>query len=150
MIPPLEIRFDVAAPQVHAFETWTSRIDSWWPRTHSVSEDDALTVVLEPQLGGRLYERTSSGDEFDWGEVTVWEPPDRFGYLWHLRRDRADATDVLITFVPLDERSTRVDIRHTGWERLGDGGQDWREQNQGGWSGVLPSYIATAETKGTS
>jgi len=31
----------------------------------------------------------------------MWEPPTRIGYLWHLRRDRADATEVEITFTPL-------------------------------------------------
>ena len=34
----------------------------------------------------------SSGVEHDWGDVTVWEPPTRLGYTWHLNRDRSDAT----------------------------------------------------------
>ena len=37
---------------------------------------------------GRIYERTPAGTEHDWGEVTVWEPPARLAYLWHLRPDR--------------------------------------------------------------
>ena len=33
------------------------------------------------------------------GEVTIWEPPTRLGYLWHLRGDGADATEVEIQFI---------------------------------------------------
>lgn len=29
----------------------------------------------------------------------VWEPPLRLAFSWHLRAERADATDVSITFV---------------------------------------------------
>ena len=39
--------------------------------------------------GGQIYE-TSAGVKHAWGEVTVWEPPRRLAYLWHLGRDRAD------------------------------------------------------------
>jgi hypothetical protein len=49
-------------------------------------------------IGGRIYERTRDGTEIDWGEITVWEPPTRLAYRWHIRRDRADATDVEIPF----------------------------------------------------
>jgi hypothetical protein len=148
MIEPLTLSFEVAAARDHAFHAWTDHFGRWWPKTHSVSGDPALTVVLEPMLGGRLYERTPSGEEHDWGEITVWDPTTRFGYLWHLRRDRADATDVVISFAELDEHRTRVDIEHTGWERLGAGGQDWRDANIGGWSSMLPFYLeyVTKET----
>jgi hypothetical protein len=70
------------------------RIGTWWPADHTVTGDDDLAVVLEPRRGGRIFERTRDGVEHDWGEVTIWEPPTRLGYTWHLRRDRADATDV--------------------------------------------------------
>ena len=71
------------------------------PPTTPSRGEDGLTVVLERRPGGRIFERTASGVEHDWGEVTVWEPPARFAYLWHLRRDRSDATDVEIRFVAL-------------------------------------------------
>jgi Activator of Hsp90 ATPase homolog 1-like protein len=143
VIEPLRLSFDLACSQEHAFSTWTERIGDWWPRSHSVSGDPAR-VVLEPRLGGRLYERTSTGDEIAWGEVTVWEPPRRLGYLWHLRRDRTDATDVEITFTERGERATRVEIEHRGWERLGDGAS-WRERNQQAWSTLLPHYEEAIE-----
>ena len=53
------------------------------------------------------------------GEVTLWEPPHQLGYMWHLRQDRADWTDVEITFRPIDASTTLVEIEHRGWERLG-------------------------------
>ncbi len=141
MIEPLTLSFEVAVPRDRAFRAWTDQIGRWWPKSHSVTGDPALSVVLEPRLGGRLFERTPSGEEHDWGEITVWDPTTRFGYLWHLRRDRADATDVVISFSALDHHRTRVDIEHTGWERLGAGGQDWRDANFGGWSSMLPFYL---------
>ena len=64
-------------------------IGRWWPADHTVTGRDDLTVVLEDGVGGRIFERTPDGVEHDWGEVTLWNPPDRLGYRWHLRTDRA-------------------------------------------------------------
>ena len=103
-------------------------------------------MVLEPRVGGRLFERTRGGDEHDWGRVTVWEPPRRLGYTWHLRADRSDATDVEIRFVPAGG-GTRVEIEHRGWERLGaEPGRDWRDRNFGGWGTLLPHYRRAVES----
>ena len=126
MIEPLRLEFVVACPADHAFEVWTARIDQWWPDDHTVSAETDLTVVLEQRPGGRIFERTTAGAEHDWGEVTTWEPPTRFGYLWHIRRDRADATEVEIRFVDRGDATTRVEIEHRGWERLGTDGEHWR------------------------
>jgi hypothetical protein len=142
VIEPLRLTFDVPCPPTLAFEVWTGRIDGWWPADHTASGEPDATVVLEPRPGGRIFERTAGGIEHDWGEVTVWEPPDRFVYLWHLRRDRADATEVEIRFAPLGPAGTRVEIEHRGWERLGAGGQEWRDRNMGGWSTLLPHFRA--------
>jgi hypothetical protein len=93
---PIELELTVPCPPAHAFELWTARTSVWWPHSHSVSGDPGLTVTFEPHPGGRVFERTPDGAEHDWGEVVVWEPPERLTYLWHLRQDRADATEVTI------------------------------------------------------
>jgi uncharacterized protein YndB with AHSA1/START domain len=145
VIDPLRLTFDVRCPAEHAFEVWTARIGAWWPLDHTVSGADGLRVVLEGRVGGRIFERTAGGVEHDWGEVTVWEPPARLVYLWHLRRDRADATEVEIRFVAVAPAVTRVEIEHRGWERLGAQGPAWRDANYGGWSTLLPHYVTAAE-----
>jgi hypothetical protein len=66
--------------------------------------------------------------------------------LWHLRRDRADATEVEIRFIGLGEATTRVEIEHRGWERLGAEGVEWRDRNMGGWRTLLPHYVAAVRS----
>ena len=145
MIEPLMMSFEVACSPEHAFATWTSRIANWWPEDHTITGQAGLEVVLEPGVGGRIYERTPTGTEHEWGEVTVWEPPARLAYLWHLRRDRRQATDVEIRFVALAADRTRVEIEHGGWERLGDAAADWRDRNRSAWRTLLP-HFSTATT----
>ena len=84
-----------------------------------------------------------AGDEHDWGAVLEWEPPRRLVYRWHLRQERADATEVEIRFAsqPGGEGTT-VEIEHRGWERLGERGPQRRERNERGWGGLLPAYVA--------
>ncbi len=142
MIEPIRLAFDLDCPVEHAFDTWTGRISQWWPLDHTVSAEPGLEVVLEGRAGGRIFERETSGIEHDWGEVTIWEPPNRLAYTWHLNADRGDATNVEIQFVSRGDALTRVEIEHRGWDRLGAFGERWRERNLGGWSGVLPWYRA--------
>jgi len=128
----------------------TSETSRWWPVTHTVTAETGLEVVFEAGPGGRIFERTAAGVEGDWGEITVWEPPRRLGYLWHIRADRADATEVEIAFSDHGDATTRVEIEHRGWERLGTRGPGWRDANRSGWDGVLPHYLSACSRAGSS
>jgi uncharacterized protein YndB with AHSA1/START domain len=140
---PIALTFTVDCPPAHAFELWAERTTLWWPPGHSVSGAPEL-VAFEPRPGGRVFEREPGGAEHDWGEVLAWEPPRRLRYTWHLRADRADATEVEIRFEPADE-GTRVRIEHSGWERLGARAAERRERNERGWAGLLPHYVAACQ-----
>ena len=144
MIEPIRLSFEVDCAADHAFEVWTSRIDQWWPAAHTVSGDADATVFIEGRTGGRIFERTRTGAEHEWGEVTIWEPPTRLGYLWHIRRDRADATEVEIQFIRRGDATTLVEIEHRGWEALGADGESWRDRNHDSWATLLPHFVAAA------
>ena len=141
MIEPLALAFEVACSPEHAFAVWADRTSLWWPSSHSVSGAPGLTVTFEPRVGGRIFERAPDGSEHDWGEIVAWERPHRLAYLWHLRFDRADATEVEVTFEGAPSGTT-VRISHRGWERLGALGPERRARNEAGWSGVIPHYQA--------
>lgn len=147
MTGPLRLAFDVACTPEHAFSVWTNEIGSWWPPDHTLSGAPE-TIVLERVVGGRIFERTADGVEHDWGQVTVWEPPTTLGYLWHIGRDRAQATEVEIQFTPDGPEATRVEIEHRGWERLGAEGAEYRRRNVHGWETLVPHFRAAATTGG--
>jgi hypothetical protein len=63
-----------------------------------------------------------------------------------------EATDVQISFIPRGDAATRVEIEHSGWERLGGAGREWRERNTAGWRSLLPHFEEAcdrAQTPGT-
>ena len=62
-----------------------------------------------------------------------------FAYLWHLRQDRADATEVEVSFSPAPD-GAEVRIVHRGWERFGAKGPDLQQRNRQGWAGLLPHF----------
>jgi hypothetical protein len=141
VIEPLRLSFEIDCPADHAFDVWTTRLSTWWPKGHSTSGDPDTRVVLEPRLGGRIFERTSDGTEIDWGEITTWNPPSRLGYQWHIGRDADQATDVELSFVDLGDGRTRLDIVQSGWERLGDEGLAYRDANTNGWGSLMPRFL---------
>jgi uncharacterized protein YndB with AHSA1/START domain len=143
---PLVHEFEVACPVEHAFEMWAVRTSLWWPPSHSVSGAPEA-VAFEPRAGGRVFERAPDGEEHEWGQVVVWEPPRRLVYTWHLRQDRADATEVEIVFTASAD-GTVVRIEHRGWERLGTRGAGLRDRNVRGWAGLVPRYVAAAAVAG--
>ncbi|HUJ65609.1 MAG TPA: hypothetical protein VLX59_08745 [Acidimicrobiales bacterium] len=46
--------------------------------------------------------------------ITAWQPPDLLAYHWHLGVGPELATEVAVTFSPLDEGRTRVEIEQSG------------------------------------
>jgi uncharacterized protein YndB with AHSA1/START domain len=84
------------------------------------------------------------------GLLAVPLPPARRGHRsrsGHLRFDRADATEVEVTFTPIAE-GRQVRIEHRGWERLGAVGEERRDRNRHGWAGVTEHYRRVAMSFG--
>ena len=146
---PVRKSITVGASVEHAFTTFTEGIAQWWPLdTHSVAAEMATTsavgVAFDGRPGGRLYEQLSDGRECDWGEVLVWEPPNRIVLTWHPGYDDpAAATEVEVRFSPDGDR-TKVDLEHRGWERLRGRVGATRDAYDSGWDPVLRRYAEAA------
>jgi uncharacterized protein YndB with AHSA1/START domain len=137
----------VNVPVERAFEVFTAGIGTWWPlRTHAVDTERSETVILESQVGGRLYERAPSGEEHLWGTVVAWEPPRRIVYSWHPGRGEETAQEVEITF-SAEGPGTRVEVRHTGWEKLGDDLEEAVASYDTGWDTVIARYVEAANAE---
>ena len=122
-----------------AFDLFTARIASWWPvRSHSYGGDEVKEVVLEPRVGGRLYEVTADGEQ-DWGSVLAWEPPTRLLLDWQIGQARG--TEVEVTFAP-EGPGSRVVLEHRGFAT-----PEPRENYSSGWDFVLGTYVESASKK---
>jgi activator of Hsp90 ATPase-like protein len=120
-----------------AFETFTSGIGGWWPRTtHTVFEDQMEEIVVEERAGGRVYERSVNGQEADWADVAVWEPPDRLVLRWRVN-PRRGPTEVEVRFIA-EDGLTRVELEHRGWDRIGD--EAGRAEYDPGWDRVVGRF----------
>jgi uncharacterized protein YndB with AHSA1/START domain len=137
---PLLRTVTVAVPVERAFDVFTRRIGDWWPlRAHSCFGETSAGVTFE---GDRLVERSTSGDEAVWGEVTAWEPPTRIAYTWHPGyADDDPRTEVEVRFVARGA-STVVEVEHRGWERLGARAHEARASYANGWPTVLEHLAA--------
>lgn len=120
-----------------AFETFTSGMGAWWPRTHSIFKDRIQEVVFDERTGGRVFERSESGEEADWADVLAWEPPDRLVLRWRVNPERRP-TEVEVRFTP-EDGGTRIDLEHRGWDQIGDA--EGRAGYDPGWDFVLGHYV---------
>jgi uncharacterized protein YndB with AHSA1/START domain len=128
----------------HAFTVFTERISDWWPFDgHSIFDDNAEAVVFEPRVGGRVYERSAGGDEGLWGALTGWDPPRGFSMTWHPGRGEETAQELELRF-SAEGGGTRVDLVHTGWERLGDRRAEIGGHYDEGWDFVLGRFSEAA------
>jgi uncharacterized protein YndB with AHSA1/START domain len=148
-IAPIVKTLSVGCSPAHAFATFTERIADWWPlRTHSMGQERAESVRVEPGIDGRIVERLADGTETIWAYMLDWDPPQRLRFSWHpgsdCSRTRIDeATEVEVTFTPEGD-GTRVDLVHRGWERLGERAATARGNYDTGWDPVLDLYVQAA------
>ena len=99
---------DVAVDQTTAFTAFTEELDLWWVRgpINFHGPGQCIAMRMEPRVGGRLLEvyDDATGDAFEIGRITVWEPVSRVG--WESSND--DVTTE-VRFTPVDGR-TRVTV----------------------------------------
>ena len=137
----------VKATQEHAFAVFTARFGDWWPMaSHHTGDEEAETVIIEPRVGGRWFERGTSGTETMWGYVTAWEPPKRLVLAWHLSPqftfDPDVASEVEVTFHADGPTTTRVVLEHRKLEVYGDAAAGLRTSidAEGGWGAILEEF----------
>jgi hypothetical protein len=129
-----------------AFKRFTDDLATWWPlRTHSLGQKDATTCVFEGREGGKIYEVWRDGRRAQWGEVLTWNPPHSVTFTWHPGEPRDAAQQVELRFTAVG-KATRLDLVHTGWERLGRKARKARNGYNLGWNYVLRRWAGQPPT----
>jgi uncharacterized protein YndB with AHSA1/START domain len=151
-LEPILRSVTVRASRERAFRAFTEEIGSWWPvRTHSraaseFEEEGAKVerVEFQTRVGGEVLEHLSNGRVLPWGEVTLWEPPERFVLAWKPHPRDVPPTEVEVRFTARGDH-TLVELEHRGWERLPGDVTEARGDYAEGWVGTLERFRAFVE-----
>jgi Activator of Hsp90 ATPase homolog 1-like protein len=151
--PPVRQATLVRSDVDHTFGVFVRTLGAWWPVQFSAGQERVRDVTLEPRLGGRVYETWQDGTVLEWGELLVWEPPQRFTMTWTCT---PALTEVELTFTALGPALTRVAVEHRGWESLSEaqlsddcalpGGYNSGAYSKG-WTAILARFTAAAEAQ---
>lgn len=149
-IAPIRRTIEVAIPPERAFAAFSTRMHSWWPIAHSISDEPRAAIEMEPHPGGWWGQIGERGGRTQWGKVLAWEPPGRLLLGWQIdaqwQFDPDLLTELELTFAPVG-LNTLVTLEHRNLERLGDSAELVAEQLRNGWPGVVQSYADFAEGK---
>lgn len=142
----------VNASVERAFHVFTEEFDSWWPRSHHIGKSPLKKAVIEGFQGGRCYSQQEDGTDCPWGKITAWDPPKRFTIAWLIdanwqyQPNPEAASEVEISFTPQADGTTRVDLEHRNFERMGPSGNNMRMMvdSPGGWGDLLRMFAEKA------
>jgi hypothetical protein len=91
-VEPVRKSVTVRRTPAEAFAVFTGRFGAWWPvKKFSLHQAETETCVIEPHVGGAIYEVATNGERAPWGIVRVWEPGTRFVMSWHPGHDASEA-----------------------------------------------------------
>jgi uncharacterized protein YndB with AHSA1/START domain len=115
---PIRQSVHVDCAREDAFRLFTEGFGEWWSMAFSsAGGTDSEFCEVEPWVGGKIFERTRSGDEHDLGTVTVWDPPARVAFTWHPAEREGNQT-VTVDF-QTEADGTRVTLTHRNWSLTG-------------------------------
>ena len=144
---PIRESVHVDCPIDDAFRLFTDGFGEWWPLTrYSNAGDEADTCVIEPWVGGRVFERSRSGEECDWGSVTTWDPPNKVSFTWDPGGSGDGEQRVDVQF-DADADGTEVTLVHAGWETPGVAVCAAAWDSAAIWSTLLTQYFLAFATE---
>ena len=143
----------VQVPIERAFSVFVEQMEMWWPAEHHIGEKPFQSIIVEPRVGGRWYERDAEGRDCEWGTVRAWDPPRLVTFSWHLgpnwkfSADLTKASDVAIRFTSEGPSTTFVELVHSGIERHGEGHEKLRVMldGPGAWVDTLAAFAKAAD-----
>ena len=135
-VPPIVKTVTVHAAPARTFALFADDIARWWPLAQFHTGPDPVDCTIEPRVGGRVFERAADGRETPWGAVLAYDPPHRLAFSWLVQLSPGQEQLVEIRFTPEDS-GTRVELTHSGLEKLGDAAASLRERYDRGWGTIF-------------
>jgi uncharacterized protein YndB with AHSA1/START domain len=148
----LQVGISVDVPVEHAFRVFAERFDDIKPREHNLLPVPIDKTVLEPRVGGAVYDVGVDGSRCTWARVLAYEPPHRLviswdiNPQWQIETDHSRTSEVEIRFIAEGANRTNVTLEHRHLDRHGEGWEGFtRLDTDGGWPLYLERYRAAVQ-----
>ena len=139
---PIQQSVRVDCPIEEAFRLFAERFGEWWPlASYSMTGEEVASCAIEPWVGGRVFERTRSGEEREWGSVIAWDPPVRLELTWH-PGGRCDRDQTVQVEFHVEADGTRITLIHAGWQLAGIQAGTMQADYTAQWSSILRLYFS--------
>lgn len=145
-IEDIVLEYPVPGAPEQAFAYFVHGITRWWPNSFTFSMAELDTITIEPRQGGRWYETSTTGDEFDWGIVTAWNQDRRIAMTFQLSATRTlipreRASEVSFDFL-MRGNGCAVKVAHFHLHRHGAEAPIIRTNmaSEHGWPFILSSF----------
>jgi uncharacterized protein YndB with AHSA1/START domain len=139
-VPPVVKAVTVRAAPTRAFALFANELARWWPLAQFHTGPDPVDCTIEPRVGGRVFEKSADGRETAWGTVLAYDPPHRLAFSWIIGLTAEQEQLVEIRFTA-EDRGTRVELTHSGWEKLGDAAVSLRDRYDRGWGTLIERHF---------
>ncbi len=151
MIDALIRTIEVPCSQKNAFEVFLDKMDTWWPldkfTVSAMAGAPARAIRVDARVGGQIIEVGGDGAEVVWGNILTLDRNARLVMEFHIPRpgDVVTTRPLLeLDFEALGPTQTRITLRQSNFEALGDMGAPVRGGYDFGWKVIFESGFKAA------
>ena len=143
----VEQEITIGASPERVFDALTNQVSAWWGAPYLLT-DAPQAIILEPAVGGRLYEVSGEGEGALWATVTAIQKNHWLELTGPVGMSGAMHSVVSFALEPKGE-ATVVKLTH---HAVGELGEDTEANYSAGWQelvGVrLKAFVETGERHG--
>ena len=147
-----QIKLETSTKQ--AFDKFINKINDWWPKEYTWSQDKLIQIKIESKENGLCTEIGPHDFRCDWGRVVKLISNKKIELKWQISPKRepipdpGKASDIEIEFTENGGISTMT-FRHKNFENHGDGADKYREMMDSpqGWDYILNNYKRYCEAQ---
>jgi hypothetical protein len=143
-LEPVRKTITVRRTPAEAFEIFTARFGSWWPvKKFSLHQAGTETAVIEPRVGGAIYEIAANGERPRGARCACGSRACASSWPGTRATTRARRRKSRSASWPRVD-GTRVELEHRDWQKLGAKAAGTRDNYDQGWVFVFETCFKEA------
>ncbi|MDD2286159.1 ATPase [Candidatus Falkowbacteria bacterium] len=145
----------IAVPLKTAFDGFLNKLNEWWPKEYTWSQDKLKEIRIDPKKNGLCTEIGPHGFRCDWGRVTELLGNRHIALKWQIGPNRdpipdpEKASNIKIDFIENGNANTIMKFGHSGFNNHGSDAERYREMmdSKQGWDYILECFRNYCEEK---